>query len=84
VFEFDGTRLSVEEGRVHLAGDGVTGAYIGAGHSTAVDTETGKTATVAEAVKEELSQALPAGVDTAPASPSPVPSSGGLDMGFDW
>jgi hypothetical protein len=86
VFDFDGTRLSVEEGRVHLSGEGVTGAYIGTGHSTMVDTETGKTATTAETVKEELSPALPAGVDTAPASPAstPAPSNGGLDMGFDW
>jgi hypothetical protein len=86
VFEFDGIRLRVEEGRVHLSGEGVTGAYIGAGHATAVNTETGKTATAVEAVKEELSPSFPAGVDTAPASPAstPAPSNGGLGMDFDW
>jgi hypothetical protein len=84
VFEFDGTRLSVEEGRVHLGGGSVTGAYIGAGHSTAVVTEAGKTATVAERVKEELTPALPAGVDAAPAAPVAVPVSGSLGIGFDW
>jgi hypothetical protein len=83
VFDFDGTRLSVEEGRVRLSGESVTGAYIGAGHSTAVDTETGKTATVAEVLKEELSPALPAGVDTVPEAPA-APVSGGLGIGFEW
>jgi hypothetical protein len=84
VFDFDGTRLSVEEGRVRLSGESVTGAYIGAGHSTAADPETGKTATAAEAVKEDLTPALPAGMDTAPASPAAAPVSGSLGVGFDW
>jgi hypothetical protein len=85
VFEFDGTRLSVEEGRVHLGGESVTGAYIGAGHATAVDTGTGRTATAAEAVQEGLSPALPAGMDPSPSgTAATVPSSDGLDMGFNW
>jgi hypothetical protein len=84
VFDFDGTRLSVEEGRVWLSGESVTGAYIGAGHSTAADPETGRTATAAEAVKEELAPALPAGMDAAPAPAAAVPVSGSLGVGFDW
>jgi hypothetical protein len=84
VFEFDGTRLSVEEGRVRLSGESVTGAYIGAGHSTAADPETGRTATAAEAVREDMAPALPAGVNTAPAAPAAVPASGGLGVGFEW
>ncbi|MDR1174949.1 MAG: FecR family protein [Treponema sp.] len=86
VFEFDGRRLSVEEGRVHLGGENVTGAYIGSGHATAVDTGTGRTATAAEAVQETLSPALPAGMDTTSAAPaSTAASSGdGMDMGFNW
>jgi hypothetical protein len=44
VFEFDGTRLRVEEGRVHLGGASVTGAYVGKGHATTAEQETGKTA----------------------------------------
>jgi hypothetical protein len=89
VFEFDGGRLRVEEGRVHLGGAAVTGAYIGAGHSTAVDTETGKTATAVERMKEELSPPPPVGTDAvtaAPAAsdPAAAPSSGGLGIGFDW
>jgi hypothetical protein len=84
VFDFDGTRLSVEEGRVHLSGESVTGAYVGKGHATAADPETGKTAVAIERVKEELSPALPAGMDTAPEAPAAAPVSGGLDIGFDW
>jgi hypothetical protein len=84
VFDFDGTRLAVEEGRVHLGGESVTGAYIGMGHSTAADTETGKTAAVIETIKEELSPALPAGVDAAPAAQAAAPVSGGLGIKLEW
>jgi hypothetical protein len=90
VFDFDGTLLRVEEGRVHLGGESITGVYIGKGHSTAADTESGKTASVIERVKEELSPALPVGIDTVPAAkeavpaPAAAPVSGGLGIGFDW
>jgi hypothetical protein len=85
VFEFDGIRLNVEEGRVHLGGETVTGAYIGAGRSTAVDTESGKTAAAVERAKEELSPAPPAGADAAPSGTgTTVPANPGLDMGFEW
>jgi hypothetical protein len=91
VFDFDGTRLAVEEGRVHLSGASVTGAYIGAGHSTVAAPETGKTAAAIESVKEELAPALPAGVDAAaptvpvaPTVPAAAPSSAGLGIGFAW
>jgi ferric-dicitrate binding protein FerR (iron transport regulator) len=84
VFDFDGTRLAVEEGRVRLFGESVTGAYVGAGHVTAVDTGTGRTATAEEVLQEELAPALPAGMDAAPAAPAAVPASGSLGVGFDW
>jgi hypothetical protein len=85
VFDFDGTELKVEEGRVHLGGETVTGAYIGAGHSTAVDPATGITAAVIERVKEELVPAPPSGMDTVTAgTAAPVPVSGGLGIGIDW
>jgi uncharacterized protein YaiE (UPF0345 family) len=84
VFDFDGIRLKVEEGRVHLGGEQVTGVYVGKGHATAADPDSGKTATVAEGLKEELAPALPAGMDAAPAIPVPVPVSAGLGIGFDW
>jgi hypothetical protein len=84
VFDFDGTRLSVEEGRVHLGGESVTGAYISAGHATAADPEAGKTAAVLEVLKEELAPALPAGVDAAPAAQAAAPVSGGLGIRVGW
>jgi hypothetical protein len=84
VFDFDGIALTVEEGRVHLGGETVTGAYIGAGHSTTVDPEKGKTATVLEGVKEELTPPLPAGVDAAPDLSGAAGAYGNLDIGFDW
>jgi hypothetical protein len=84
VFDFDGTRLAVEEGRVHLGGQTVTGAYVGAGHSTAVAPETGTTAAVIEGVKEGLMPALPAGLDEAPTAPASAPSGAGLGIIFDW
>ena len=86
VFEFDGTRLSVEEGRVHLTGENVTGAYIGRGHATTVDAETGKTATAAETVKEDLVPASPAGADSVPSgtAATAAPVNGGLGIGIEW
>ncbi|MDR1287829.1 MAG: FecR family protein [Treponema sp.] len=84
VFDFDGTRLAVEEGRVRLWGASVTRSYIGAGHSSAVDPETGRTASVIEALKEKLTPALPEGMDTAPAPQAAVPAGGSLGVGFDW
>jgi hypothetical protein len=84
VFEFDGTRLRVEEGRVHLGGGGVMGAYVGTGHSSAADPGSGRTAVVLEKLKEDLTPALPAGMDTLPAAPSPAPVSAGLGLSFDW
>jgi hypothetical protein len=84
VFDFDGTRLSVVEGRVHLSGESVTGAYVGKGHATAVDTEKGNTAPVIERVKEEMAPALPAGMDVVPAAPAAAPVSGSLGIGLDW
>jgi hypothetical protein len=86
VFEFDGLRLSVEEGRVHLGGQTVTGAYVGTGHSTAADPETGKTAAVIERVKADLAPAFPAGAAAVPSGPAAavVPVSADLGIGFDW
>jgi hypothetical protein len=82
VFEFDGNRITVGDGRVHLSGESVTGAYVGPGHATTAEPERGSTAPVLEVVKEALGPALPLGVEVSPASPAPV--SGGLGVIFDW
>jgi hypothetical protein len=84
VFDFDGSRLRVQEGRVYLGSGNVAGVYISTGHTATVDAETGKTARVIETVKEELTPALPAGVDAAPVVIMPVASRANLDIRFDW
>jgi hypothetical protein len=83
-FDFDGTRLVVEEGRVHLSGNSVTGAYVGKGHSTAAAPETGSTIRVIDGLKAELSLPLPTGIDTVPAASAAAPASAGLGIIFDW
>jgi hypothetical protein len=65
IFDFDGFRLRVEEGRVYFSGANGAGVYIREGHAAAADPETGKTTTVIEIVKEALSPAPPAGVHEA-------------------
>jgi hypothetical protein len=82
VFEFDGVRLEVAEGRVYLGGGNAAGVYISAGHRA--DMGAGRIAAVLEGIKEELRPALPAGVDTVPVVIGPVPSSANLDLRFDW
>jgi hypothetical protein len=66
VFDFDGIRLQVEEGRVHLAGGDQSGIYVSAGHQVSTDIVTGKTASAAEEVREALVPVLPAGMESAP------------------
>jgi hypothetical protein len=84
VFDFDGLRLQVEDGRVYLTGSTAAGAYVSTGHEAAVEETTGKIATAIETVKEELNPALPAGMDTAPAAINSTPSNANLDVQFKW
>jgi hypothetical protein len=63
VFEFDGLSLRTHEGRVHIAGNGGSGAYVGAGQRAGADPETGLTASAAETLRETLSPPLPPGLD---------------------
>jgi hypothetical protein len=84
VFEFNGTELRVDEGRVHLSGNGGNGAYVGMGHLVRTDTETGRAAAVAETAREALAPAMPTGVDQAPEVPAALPVAGDIDAGFDW
>jgi hypothetical protein len=84
VFDFDGTRLRVEEGRVYLAAPNTAGTYISTGHTAAADGGAGKIPGAIETIKEELSPALPAGVDTVPAAIAPPASNGNLNIRFTW
>jgi hypothetical protein len=84
VFEFDGTELRVEEGKVHLTGGDTSGTYVGVGHRVTTDPETGRTAGVTETIREELTPSLPAGMQPEAESTTAAPASLGLDAGFDW
>jgi hypothetical protein len=95
IFDFDGVRLQVDEGRVYLAagagaagvdaaGAGATGVYVSAGHEAAATGQAGKIAPAIETIKEALSPSLPAGVQTVPAVVTAPPSNSNLDVGFDW
>jgi ferric-dicitrate binding protein FerR (iron transport regulator) len=84
VFEFNGIQLHVDEGRVHLSGGDRSGAYVGAGHQVWTDIETGRTVTVAETVREDLTPSLPPGMDSAPEIKVMSPAVGNLEAGFDW
>jgi hypothetical protein len=83
IFDFDGIRLRVEEGRVYLGSENAVGVYISAGHGANAET-TGKTAAVIDTIKEELSPVLPAGVDAAPVVIRPAPARANMDIWFDW
>jgi hypothetical protein len=83
-FEFDGIQLRVSEGRVHLSGGDRSGSFVGAGHQVRTDIESGRTGTVAEAAREELTPSLPSGVGTAPEIKVAPATSGEIDAGFDW
>jgi ferric-dicitrate binding protein FerR (iron transport regulator) len=83
VFDFDGIRLQVEEGRVYLTGTNASGVYISTGHEAA-EGPAGKIATTIETIKESLSPALPAGMDTVPPAITAAPVSANLDIRFDW
>jgi hypothetical protein len=70
-FDFDGTSITVDEGRVHVAGGDRTGVYVGAGHMVRSDPETGRIIAPAETFRETLVLPLAAGMDQAPESAAP-------------
>jgi hypothetical protein len=85
VFEFDGLRLKVDEGRVHITGSDGGGTYIGAGQAARVRAETGRASAAGERAREELSPPLPAGMDTAGVPASSVPSgNSSIGTGITW
>jgi hypothetical protein len=91
-FEFDGIQVRVDEGRVHISGNGQSGTYVGAGHQAAADVETGRTVSAAETAREELTPAPPAGTESVsergtesvPEIKMDTASSGDVEAGFDW
>jgi hypothetical protein len=83
-FEFDGTQLSVDTGRVHLSGGDGTAVYVGAGHQVTTDTVTGKTPVVAESVQAELVPEKPAGIATSEAPRVDPPTMAEFTLGVTW
>jgi hypothetical protein len=82
VFDFDGLRLKVDEGRVHITGSNGGGTYIGAGQAARVSAETGRAA----GTGEELAPPLPAGVDGPGAGSASHTAGGnsGIGVGAVW
>jgi hypothetical protein len=72
-FDFDGTNLNVDEGRVHLSGGDGTGVYIGAGQRTASSHQTGRTTGAGQTFRNSLTPNIPA-ADAAGTGPSPEPA----------
>jgi hypothetical protein len=83
-FEFNGTELRVDEGRVHLSGEGLNGAYVGVGQFVRTDMETGRVITAAETAREALTPAAPAGMDSTPGAAADASAAGDIDAGFVW
>jgi ferric-dicitrate binding protein FerR (iron transport regulator) len=83
VFEFDGLRLKVDEGRVHIEGNSGSGTTVGAGQTARVDAATGRTAGAGETAREELTPPLPAGVDSPHTSAASAPDVE-MKTRFEW
>jgi hypothetical protein len=71
-FDFDGTNLTVDEGRVHITGGDRAGVYVGVGQRSYSDPQTGKTTGGAVSFLADLSPSIPS-ADALGASP-PEPS----------
>jgi hypothetical protein len=83
-FEFNGVRLNVDEGLVHVTGGDASGAYVGAGHTVQANSQTGKVATVAETMQEALVPSLPVGVEAVTEVPASLPAMGNVEGGVVW
>ncbi|WP_026043800.1 FecR family protein [Treponema primitia] len=83
-FEFDGQRLSVDAGRVHVSGGDGTGVYVGAGYAVVSNVETGRTAAAMETAREKLVPPMPAGMGNTPGIPAAPPSTGDFAVGTRW
>jgi ferric-dicitrate binding protein FerR (iron transport regulator) len=83
-FEFDGIRLAVDEGRVHVTGGDQTGTYVGVGHEVRTETDSGRTVGAVEILKEDLTPPVPAGMDSTPEVKLAPPAGGSVELGFNW
>jgi hypothetical protein len=91
-FDFDGTNLTVDQGRVHISGGDGSGTYVGAGHRAVSNPGTGRTSGAGEQMKAALTPALPpaaaaAGSTAATAAAvitPPGPANTDAGFGFEW
>ncbi|MDR1277330.1 MAG: FecR family protein [Treponema sp.] len=84
-FTFDGVNLQVDEGQVHAAGEDGGGVYVGTGHRTVSDPETGRAAGGMETAREDLTPDLPAGAaGTMPEPAAIIPQAADYGFGFRW
>jgi hypothetical protein len=89
-FDFDGTNLNVNEGRVHISGGDGSGTYVGAGHQSVSNPETGRTSGAGEQTKAGLTPPLPPPAAAAGSAAAPVAAvittraSTDAGFGFEW
>jgi hypothetical protein len=83
-FDFDGVNLIVTEGKVHVTGSDRSSVYVGAGHGTVSNPETGRTINAAETARAELTPALPTAVEQISEPPAIVPGGADFGFGFSW
>ncbi|GHU06979.1 hypothetical protein FACS1894151_00610 [Spirochaetia bacterium] len=84
-FEFDGTRLEVQQGRVRVRGGDGTPVFVSAGHETTVDPATGKTPRTTTTLRQTLVPPTPAGMSTTlPSSAAPAPRTDFVDIELTW
>jgi hypothetical protein len=72
-FDFDGTNLNVDEGQVYFTGGDKIGVYVGAGHQSVSDPETGRTVGAAELFQAELTMTGPKVTHTSANAPAKIP-----------
>jgi hypothetical protein len=89
-FDFDGTNLTVDQGRVHIAGGDGSGTYVGAGHRAVSNPETGRTSGAGEEMKAGLTPPPPPAAAAAGSAAAPtaavitVSASTDAGFGFEW
>jgi hypothetical protein len=86
-FDFDGTNLSVDEGRVHISGGDGSGTYVGDGHRAVSNPRTGRTSGAREQMQAALTPALPPAAAAEKRMPEPaviMPPAANRDVGFQW
>jgi ferric-dicitrate binding protein FerR (iron transport regulator) len=84
-FDFDGTSLRVDEGRVRVTGRDNMPVYVSQGHAVVADPDTGRTSPPAASFKESLVPPLPIGADSTAIETAAKPvTRGDLTAKIEW